>query len=65
MRFTIPELQTEPVVVTQNKIELGCGRTLLLIVAHADDPALFIGGVKLTKANATFPNSLKARFISI
>jgi LmbE family N-acetylglucosaminyl deacetylase len=45
MRFTIPELQTEPVVVKQDTIEQGRGRTLLLVVAHADDPAIFVGGV--------------------
>ena len=45
VRFTIPELQTEPVVVTQEGLEQGRGRTLLLIVAHADDPAIFAGGV--------------------
>ena len=28
-------------------IELGHGRTILLVVAHADDPALFIGGTIL------------------
>ncbi len=42
--FTIPELRPEPVVVRERNIEQGRGRTLLLIVAHADDPAMFIGG---------------------
>ena len=44
-RFTIPELQTDPVIVTQENLEQGRGRTLLLVVAHADDPAIFVGGV--------------------
>lgn len=43
--FTIPELQWEPVIVTQGNIEAGQRRTLLLVVAHADDPAIFVGGV--------------------
>jgi LmbE family N-acetylglucosaminyl deacetylase len=43
--FTIPELRTEPVIVTQDSLEPGRGRTLLLLVAHADDPAIFVGGV--------------------
>jgi len=52
VRFTIPELQTEPVVVTQESLEKGMGRTLLLVVAHADDPAIFVGGVVAMWAKA-------------
>ncbi len=44
-RFTTPELTTEPVIVTPATIEPGRGRILLLVVAHADDPAFFAGGV--------------------
>lgn len=43
--FIIPELQTEPIVLTQQSLEGGAGRTLLLVVTHADDPAIFVGGV--------------------
>jgi LmbE family N-acetylglucosaminyl deacetylase len=52
VRFTIPELQTEPIVVTQESLEKGMGRTLLLVVAHADDPAVFVGGVVAMWAKA-------------
>lgn len=51
-RFMIPELRTEPVIVTQESLEHGQGRTLLLIVAHADDPAIFVGGVVAMWARA-------------
>lgn len=44
-RFIVPELQTEPRIVTQKDLEPGLGRTLLLVVAHADDPAIFAGSV--------------------
>lgn len=52
VRFTIPELQTEPVIVTQDGLEQGRGRTLLLVMAHADDPAIFVGGVVAMWARA-------------
>lgn len=42
--FIIPELRPEPVVVRQADIEAGRDRRLLLVVAHADDPAIFAGG---------------------
>jgi LmbE family N-acetylglucosaminyl deacetylase len=45
MRFISPHLATEPQIVTPQTVERGEGRTLLLIVAHADDPAFFVGGV--------------------
>jgi LmbE family N-acetylglucosaminyl deacetylase len=43
--FVSPHLATEPLIVTPATVEQGAGRTLLLIVAHADDPAFFVGGV--------------------
>lgn len=43
--FVSPHLATEPVIVTPETVEKGIGRTLLLVVAHADDLAFFIGGV--------------------
>lgn len=43
--FVSPHLATEPVIVAPGTVEQGDGRTLLLVVAHADDPAFFVGGV--------------------
>jgi LmbE family N-acetylglucosaminyl deacetylase len=40
-----PELLAAPRILGPDDIAEGRGRTLLLIVAHADDPAFFIGGV--------------------
>jgi N-acetylglucosamine malate deacetylase 1 len=51
-RFTIPELQTKPVIVTQESLEQGLRRTLLLVVAHADDSAIFVGGIVAMWARA-------------
>ena len=45
MPFVSPLLSIEPVIVSPETIEHGNGRTLLLVVAHADDPAFFVGGV--------------------
>lgn len=50
--FTIPQLATTPDIVTPDDVAQGKGRTLLLVVAHADDPAIFIGGVLALWARA-------------
>jgi LmbE family N-acetylglucosaminyl deacetylase len=50
--FIIPELRREPVIVTSDTIEPGKGRELLLVVAHADDPAFFVAGAVLLWADA-------------
>jgi LmbE family N-acetylglucosaminyl deacetylase len=39
-------------VTTPTDIQPGQGRTILLVVAHADDPALFLGGTILRWADA-------------
>lgn len=51
-RFTIPELATEPEIMTPAAIEPARGRVLLLVVAHADDPAFFAGGTLALWADA-------------
>jgi LmbE family N-acetylglucosaminyl deacetylase len=50
--FLIPELRPVPTVVTPSTIPAGSGRCLLLAVAHADDPAIFAGGVLALWADA-------------
>ena len=50
--FTIPEFSTSPQIVGPHDIEAGDGRTLLLVVAHADDPAFFVGGAVALWARA-------------
>lgn len=50
--FTIPELATRPQILKPDDIAKGEGRTLLLVVAHADDPAFFVGGVVALWARA-------------
>jgi LmbE family N-acetylglucosaminyl deacetylase len=50
--FISPELRTLPEIVSVERVEPGNGRTLLLIVAHADDPAFFVGGVVALWARA-------------
>jgi LmbE family N-acetylglucosaminyl deacetylase len=40
-----PALAVAPRIVRAGDIPPGAGRTLLLVVAHADDPAFFLGGV--------------------
>lgn len=52
MPFTVPQLATEPEIVTPDKLARGEGRTLLLVVAHADDPAFFVGGTLILWAAA-------------
>jgi LmbE family N-acetylglucosaminyl deacetylase len=39
-------------MTTASTISPGEGRTILLVVAHADDPALFLGGTILRWADA-------------
>jgi LmbE family N-acetylglucosaminyl deacetylase len=39
-------------MTTANTISPGEGRTILLVVAHADDPALFLGGTTLRWSDA-------------
>ena len=50
--FTIPELQATPTILTEATLPRGDGRTLLLVVAHADDGAIFAGGVLALWARA-------------
>lgn len=50
--FTVPDLRTEPVVLSPATMPRGEGRTILLVVAHADDPAFFLGGTILLWAGA-------------
>lgn len=52
MKFISPSLATDPVIVTPVSIPAGKGRSLLLVVAHADDPAFFVGGTAIIWANA-------------
>jgi LmbE family N-acetylglucosaminyl deacetylase len=52
MAFISPHLATDPVVVTPQSITRGRGRSLLLVVAHADDPAFFAGGTLILWARA-------------
>ena len=47
MAFVSPELATHPIIVTSENMPQGRGRLLLLVVAHADDPAFFAGGTIL------------------
>ena len=48
----IPELADQPRIVTPDTIDPGRGRTLLLVVAHGDDPAFFVGGALRLWADA-------------
>jgi len=50
--FIIPQLSTEPEVLGPDDIAPGNGRTLLILVAHADDLAMFTGGVVALWAGA-------------
>lgn len=47
-----PALSVAPRIVRVADIPPGDGRTLLLVVAHADDPAFFLGGVVALWADA-------------
>lgn len=47
-----PALSVAPRIVRPSDIPRGGGRKLLLIVAHADDPAFFLGGVLVLWAEA-------------
>ena len=50
--FIIPALRPEPVVLGPATMPPGQGRTLLLVVAHADDAAFFLGGTVALWADA-------------
>lgn len=50
--FLLPDLMPEPQVMRAADLAYGAGRTLLLVVAHADDPAIFAGGVLAMFAEA-------------
>ena len=52
MAFVSPHLATDPVIMTPENITEGRGRSLLLVVAHADDPAFFAGGTLMLWARA-------------
>lgn len=52
MRFLSPHLATKPVILGPNAIPAGKGRRLLMVVAHADDPAFFVGGTTILWAMA-------------
>jgi LmbE family N-acetylglucosaminyl deacetylase len=52
MRFTSPQLVTHPLIVAPDEVPRGEGRRLLLVVAHADDPAFFVGGTTILWADA-------------
>src|SRR5579872_4653048 len=52
MRFTVPELTPEPTILGPDSMPRGEGRTLLVVVAHADDVAMFAGGVIVLWARA-------------
>jgi LmbE family N-acetylglucosaminyl deacetylase len=43
--FLLPDLAPVPQVMRAADLAYGSGRVLLVIVAHADDPAIFAGGV--------------------
>lgn len=43
--FLLPDLVPVPQVMRAADLAYGSGRVLLIIVAHADDPAIFAGGV--------------------
>ncbi len=50
--FISPLLETIPEIVTPETLEKGRGRTILLVVAHADDPVFFLGGTIILWAKA-------------
>jgi LmbE family N-acetylglucosaminyl deacetylase len=52
MAHISPYLATEPVILAPGSIPHGEGRKLLLVVAHADDPAFFVGGTCVLWASA-------------
>jgi LmbE family N-acetylglucosaminyl deacetylase len=52
MAHISPLLATEPAVMTPDRVPRGEGRKLLLVVAHADDAAFFVGGTCILWANA-------------
>lgn len=50
--FIIPDLRPTPTIVSATTLPRGDGRRLLLVVAHADDGAIFAGGVLALWAQA-------------
>ena len=50
--FIIPALRPEPVLRNPATIPAGQGRTMLVVVAHADDAAFFLGGTIALWADA-------------
>lgn len=52
MPFISPHLLTEPTIIGPDEISRGNGRTILMVVAHADDPAFFVGGTTILWAKA-------------
>jgi LmbE family N-acetylglucosaminyl deacetylase len=52
MPFISPHLVTDPVIVRPDDVPNGNGRTILMVVAHADDPAFFVGGTTILWAKA-------------
>jgi LmbE family N-acetylglucosaminyl deacetylase len=51
-QFLLPDLAPVPQVMRAVDLVYGKGRVLLVIVAHADDPAIFAGGVLALFAHA-------------
>lgn len=52
MTHVSPLLSTQPAILGPADVPRGRGRTMLMAVAHADDPAFFAGGVTLLWAAA-------------
>jgi LmbE family N-acetylglucosaminyl deacetylase len=52
MTHISPFLATEPAILSPDGVPRGEGRKLLLVVAHADDPAFFVGGTCILWSNA-------------
>ena len=50
--FLLPDLAPEPVVMRAADLAYGRGRVLLLVIAHADDAAIFAGGALALFAEA-------------
>jgi LmbE family N-acetylglucosaminyl deacetylase len=50
--FLIPELSCKPEIIGSGAMPDGEGRTLLVVIAHADDAAIFAGGTLVLFARA-------------
>lgn len=50
--FLLPDLAPDPVVMRAGDLAYGRGRVLLLVIAHADDAAIFAGGALALFAQA-------------